>query len=391
MRSEGSLFDYASPLQLGAGGLMGDPAARITMEGGGPARMLCRPGPFFHDDPDSATLFPRLGPAEVPHSPAFVIHASSLRQIGYRSYLSPGGRFFNDEALVSTLEEDRFIERIGQQDAFPNEETGLTPGDRARCFSFDARQRPTARLDGETLSLCAFEPSNYGSFLFRILPKLAGRQHLLKNRRVLAPMYNQTMRDLYAMAGVLPAHIAPHDPQTIYTLDTAIIPSLRNTHALLDEPTLSFYAGLRDRFGNRKGARKIFVSRLGWAGSHAATHRIMLNEESITRLLRAEGFEIIRPHEMSILQQIESFSAADLIVGPAGSAMFNVVFSRPGTKLIDIESEPHWLFAHMNLFGSCSLNYGIFEAKAIDQDWNIPHKPFTVNADALMARIASLG
>jgi hypothetical protein len=384
-------YEYASPLRLGFAGPLNDPSARIAVEGGGAVQMLHRPGPSFHDDPDGAALFPHLGPADVPHSPAFVVYASSLRQVGYRTYLSPGGCTFNDEALVSVLEEERFVKRLGQQDAFPNEDTGLIPMERARCFSLEARQRRTEYLEGETLSLCSFEPSNYGSFLFRVLPKLAGRRHLLKNRRVLAPLYNQTMRDLFSMAGVSPNRIAPHNAQTIYTLDKAIIPSLRNTHALLDEPTRMFYAGLRDRHGSRKGARKIFVSRLGWAGSHAATHRVMSNEETVARLLKAEGFEIIRPHSMSILQQIEAFSAADLIVGPAGSAMFNVVFSRPGTRLIDIESEPHWYFAHMNLFGSCGLNYGIFEAKARDQDWSMPHKPFVVNTDALMARVASLG
>ena len=120
-----------------------------------------------------------------------------------------------------------------------------------------------------------------------------------------------------------------------------------------------------------------------------ATHGVMRNEEQLARRLAAEGFAIIRPHNMSSRQQIEAFSAADVIVGASGSAMFNVVFSRPGTRLIDIESEPHWIFAHTNLFGSCGLGYGILEAKAIDQDWGTAHKPFSVNVDALMARVTS--
>jgi hypothetical protein len=98
------------------------------------------------------------------------------------------------------------------------------------------------------------------------------------------------------------------------------------------------------------------------AGSYAATHRVMLNEEQLAHRLRAAGFELIQTHTMSLRQQVEAFSSADFIVGAAGSAMFNVVFSHPGTKLVDIE--PHWIFGHTNLFGSCGLDHGIFEAKA---------------------------
>jgi capsular polysaccharide biosynthesis protein len=118
--------------------------------------------------------------------------------------------------------------------------------------------------------------------------------------------------------------------------------------------------------------------------------RLQLNEEQPAHRLRAVGFELIQTHTMSSRQQVEAFSSADFIVGAAGSAMFNVVFSHPGTKLVDIESEPRWIFRHTNLFGSCGLDCGIFEAKAQDQHWSIHHKPFTVNVEALMDRIATL-
>ena len=374
-------FDYASPLRLAPA------TATVILEEG--ATTLARAGASFHDDPDGARLFERIGPTAVPHAPTFVVQARAVRQVGYRGYLSSGGEFFTDEALVSAEEEQRFLARLGQPDPFLNEDTDLTPASRAGRFSLLERNRPVVELAGETVCLCAFEPSNHGSFLFRVLPKLAGRRHLLKQRRVLAPLHNQSMRDLFAMAGVAGECIVPHDSRTTYKLEAATIPSLRNPHALLDDRTLAFYAAMRDRFGTRRGARKIFVSRLGWSGSDAATRRRMANEEAVAQKLAAEGFAVIRPHNMSAKQQIEAFSAADVIVGAAGSAMFNVVFSRPGTRIVDIESEPHWIFAHANLFGSCGLDYGILEARAADQDWSVVHKPFAVNVDALLARVTS--
>jgi len=388
--SESTPFTYVSPLDLTIEPC-GDPTIHVVTEGAGGVHERKRPGASFHDDPDGTRLFSDLESVRVPHSPAFTLTASRLRQVGYRSYLSQNGLLFNDEALVNEAERDRFVARLGRETAFENEDTGLEPADRPRMFRFDARDRPVEHLKGEVVSLCSLEPTNYGSFLLRVLPKIAGRRHLLKNRKVISPLYNESMRDLYAMVGI-PAELRiKHNTHVIYAYDKAIIPSIRNPHFLLDPDTLAFYADFRGRFGSRDRPRKIFVSRLGWTGSYAANHRVMLNEEDLARRLVAEGFDLVRTHMMSVRQQVEAFSSADMIVGASGSAMFNVVFSHPGTKLIDIESEPHWIFAHQNLFGSCGLDYGIFEAKAQDNDWSVPHKPFAVNVDALMIRIASMG
>jgi hypothetical protein len=379
-------FTYVSPLGLGGAGR---PAtARVTVDGPVELRNFHRPGPSYHDDPDGAGLFAQLGAATVPHAPPFVLEADNLQQVGYRGYLTPDGEFFTDEALVNAAEEHSFLARLSQGTPFLNEDTGLTPASLPGTFNLDARNRAVKHVDGEVVSLCSFEPTNYGAFLFRTLPKLADRHGIIGPRKVIAPLYYQAMRDLFAMAGLPVDQIIPHDSQVIYHYKKAIIPSLRNTHALLDEATRTFYGGLRDRYGSRAGRRKLYISRRRWSGSFAASHRVMLNEEELAARLAREGFEIIAPQAMSSKQQIEAFSSADVIVGASGSAMFNVVFCHPGTRLLDIESEPHWIFAHANLFGSCGLEYGIVEAQAQDRDWSVPHKPFTVNVDAVMARVA---
>jgi hypothetical protein len=67
--------------------------------------------------------------------------------------------------------------------------------------------------------------------------------------------------------------------------------------------------------------------------------------------------------------------------------MFNCVFCHPGTKLIDLESEPHWMYAHTGLFASCQLEYGIFCGQS-DPDDPVPeHKRWTVDIEALIDRI----
>jgi hypothetical protein len=382
--AEQAAFAYVSPLDF-ASGVSRDPAIQCAMDGAQGWREVIRPGPSFHDDPDGAALFSALGTFTISLPPAFTLTASDVRQVGYRSFLSRSGFLFNDEALVNDEQRGLFVATLGREAPFPNEDTGLTPAGEPRLFRLDARNRHVEHLSGAVVSLCSHEPTNYGSFLLRVLSKVAGRRHLLR-QKFIGPLYNASMRDLYEMAGIPIKNIISHQSHVIYAYEKAIIPSLRNPHYLVDQESLAFYAGLRDRFGSRGGAKKIFVSRLGWeVGS--GTRRVMQNEEELARRLVARGFDVVRPHVMTIRQQVEAFSSADFIVGASGSAMFNTVFSHPGTKLIDIESEPHWIFAHQNLFGSCGLDYGIFEARAIDRDWTLPHKPFSVNVDALMSHI----
>ncbi len=86
-------------------------------------------------------------------------------------------------------------------------------------------------------------------------------------------------------------------------------------------------------------------------------------------------------------EQIAVFAQADLVVGPSGSGMFNIVFCRPGTVVIDIESEDNWIYAHAGLFASCGLPYGLVVGKPDPTDDRPVHRRWTVDIDALTRRI----
>ena len=115
----------------------------------------------------------------------------------------------------------------------------------------------------------------------------------------------------------------------------------------------------------------------------------MLNEPELVARLTDLGFRIIEPETLSVTDQILAFSSAEMVVGPSGSGMFNVAFCHPGTKVIDIESEPHWIHAHRSLFASCSLRYGIFVGNALERTFEVHHQPWKVNIDALISQIAA--
>jgi capsular polysaccharide biosynthesis protein len=120
------------------------------------------------------------------------------------------------------------------------------------------------------------------------------------------------------------------------------------------------------------------------------SRRVLLNEAELQQRLSEIGFEIVQPESLPAAEQIRAFFNAEIIVGPSGAGMFNVVFCKPGTRVIDIESEPHWIGAHMSLFASCGLDYGIFEGKVEGGPSQQHHRPWRVNVPALIERIKKL-
>ena len=56
--------------------------------------------------------------------------------------------------------------------------------------------------------------------------------------------------------------------------------------------------------------------------------RKVANEREVVALLGEHGFEVIRPEELSFLEQVELFASAEMVVGPHGAGMANVVFGQ---------------------------------------------------------------
>jgi capsular polysaccharide biosynthesis protein len=115
-----------------------------------------------------------------------------------------------------------------------------------------------------------------------------------------------------------------------------------------------------------------------------------LNEPELIEELRKLDFDILEAENRAAAEQVATFTGADFVIGASGSGIFNAVFCRPGTKIIDIESEPHWALPIRCLLDSSELPYVIFEAMAQDQDWSVHHKPFEVNITALVERIQAM-
>ena len=77
--------------------------------------------------------------------------------------------------------------------------------------------------------------------------------------------------------------------------------------------------------------RRLYISRAG------TKHRRVINEEEVVSRLLKDGFEVVRPEELSLENQVRLFHSAEIVVGARGAALANILFS---TRLKVLELTP---------------------------------------------------
>ncbi|MBF0428125.1 MAG: DUF563 domain-containing protein [Magnetococcales bacterium] len=108
-----------------------------------------------------------------------------------------------------------------------------------------------------------------------------------------------------------------------------------------------------------------------------ATSRRVANEEQLTAQLEKRGFQSVFLERLSVRDQIALFRSAKIVVYPHGAGGTNIIFSQPGTVLIDLMAEIRinsWIlnYAYLN-----NCRYATIICDLYDND-------LVVNVDALM-------
>ena len=111
---------------------------------------------------------------------------------------------------------------------------------------------------------------------------------------------------------------------------------------------------------------KVYLSRQN------SVYRNLINEGDLINKLKSKNFMIVDTKNMSIFEQIKIFSAADVIIGPASSALTNLVFSKKGTRVIEIipkykyDYEKTFKIRYSKICKYLQLNYMSIEADPVN-------------------------
>ena len=322
---------------------------------------------------------------EFAASPApFVAAMSNVILTGYRMFLTRDCEYLTDESFIDPPATTR---KFGLPDRFQNEMTGFVQTNTQGRYKVSTKGKSHAVIDEPVIFLGCDEAFNYGAFTIWTLPKIIEALRFGPATKILLPVSGYTIGFLEC-AGIDAGRIIAQDLNCIYGLKRAIIPSARNRNFWLDNETLAFFDAIRERVGEKQRARKIYISRREFQKTGAGQTRIMRNEDDLAAELVKRGFEIVEPQQLSPASQIKLFSSSALIVGAAGAGLFNSVYCYPGTRLISIESEPHWAAHHARIFQSRGLDYTIFEGTPSSYDFSVHHRPFSVDIPRLLDCIA---
>lgn len=124
---------------------------------------------------------------------------------------------------------------------------------------------------------------------------------------------------------------------------------------------------------NIKGpGKKIYITRKG------TKKRILLNEQAIEDSFIRAGFTIVRLEDMQIFEQMAAFRDAKIVIAPHGAGLANIIFSEPGTKIVELIAScyPNPCFA--DVANSAQLDYEMHIFPATGQEhkqrfeWEIP-------------------
>jgi capsular polysaccharide biosynthesis protein len=147
---------------------------------------------------------------------------------------------------------------------------------------------------------------------------------------------------------VVPRDMAPHQAELLRLLGYGeerwlpVDAAQPTRYARLRVPTRPLVGGrwidpgvaawLRRRVGGcdtaRSSGRRLYVSR------RLTSTRRLVNEDEVVESLRALGFEAVTPETLSVREQISLFAEASHIVGPAGAALTNMLYSAPGAQVV---------------------------------------------------------
>jgi hypothetical protein len=123
--------------------------------------------------------------------------------------------------------------------------------------------------------------------------------------------------------------------------------------------------------------RRIYIHRQGVA-------RSVDNFESMLALLRTFDVEPVSLESLSIRQQVNLFSKAD-VVAEHGAGLVNTIFMRPGSTVVEVFPEPligRWAFRLIaHLF---KLNYN-FNSFAVPLEWRWDSDPIHLDTNSIQA------
>ena len=254
-----------------------------------------------------------------------------------------------------------------------------------------SRLQAAQHIGGRTMFASSDEPHNWGMWLLYVLP---AAMHFVDNRsaydRLLVHADHPNMRAMLRLLGLKAADVILHDISKAYHFESIDVFRQPQREFFVAPEARAMFARLREGVAGSivvPSAHHIYVGRRRRT-VETGSYRALVNECGLKDRLVAMGYSPIDPEYLGPEEQIELFGSERRIVVLGGGGVFNAVFCKPGTRIVDVESNRDHLGNHSTVLSSVGADYGILLGQ-VDQSDPAPHnKRWTVDVEWATAAIA---
>jgi len=188
---------------------------------------------------------------------------------------------------------------------------------------------PKQRIAGRVAVLNARYSHNYFHWIIEILPRLA----TILRAGATADYYlvdclSQYQRDALAALGVAPHQLIQPHCKLLVEAEELVLPSFPSPQCLR-ECARWLLVGL-GADARVTAPRRIFITR------RKTGTRTLANERQLEQLLRGRGFETHSMEDYPLAKQARLVHEAEMVVATHGAGLANLVFARPGLRVIEI-------------------------------------------------------
>lgn len=122
-----------------------------------------------------------------------------------------------------------------------------------------------------------------------------------------------------------------------------------------------------------------------------APNRPLRNEAEVMRLCVNRGFHVVRLAALPVMDQVALFAGARRIVAPHGAGLGNLLFCRPGTRLLELHMDRYVNWCFRRLAATMEVRYGCVIGRAEPGDGSVHARAWSLDLDQLAAALDDPG
>ena len=302
---------------------------------------------------------------------------NQIFKVNKNIYEIKNGRIYTDLVEnVAIIKNNYLLPNVSYQQI-----NGVLKKEKYNKVLIDGTNRLKKKVKGNILSLVqGASGNNYFHFLFDIVPKifLIQEANLLKNIDFFyLPNDLSWQHKILSTFGITRKKIINSnkfrhiEADKIYAVEHPWYTKGKVQEEINNIPSWIIFF-LRKKFlknyKKKNSVKKIFIDRSDSIFNHCK----LVNNEEIKHFLFENNFKSYQVSKLDFFEQINLFHNAKVIIGPHGAAFTNIIFSKPGLRLIELIPKNHGSLKCKKISKLLKFNYKRIELKRlINQNENI--------------------